>query len=192
MTEHELQAVEDAIRELLTNSPLQWLLDEVDEAISAGVPEERLLRRRTRGATGSHGLDRGADTVREAEVPYETVSLNSLATGQRESWRKTGSLVITTRPMTTKERVQLFYSALRRALLEVPEIEQAALKALLTPPESGDEGRRRPVTTVRFVPDEETRRRGERAKEMTGHRLETAERERLAFLFDRATEETRS
>lgn len=127
MTEDELQAAENAIRELLTNSPLQWIVDEVDEAISAGVPEERLLRRRTRGAAGTHGLGHGA-VVRETGVPYETVSIHSLETGQRESWRRTGSLVITTRPMTAAERVQLFYSALRRALLEVPEIEQTALR----------------------------------------------------------------
>ncbi|MEU7239049.1 hypothetical protein ACI2L4_06335 [Streptomyces sparsogenes] len=42
----ELRRLEQQLRDVLQDTPLSWVIDDVDAAIAAGVPEEKILRRR--------------------------------------------------------------------------------------------------------------------------------------------------
>jgi hypothetical protein len=89
--------------------------------------------------------------------------------------------------MSTLERVQVLHDALRRVLLELPEIETDALKTLLSAPE-GEQESRSPVTSVRFEPAGDVRERSDRGLELSGERLADV-RQRLDFLFADMTTE---
>ncbi|MER7211997.1 hypothetical protein ABT340_33495 [Streptosporangium sp. NPDC000239] len=174
MNEEELLRTEQVLRDVLTESQLEWVLDEVDSTIAAGVPEEKVLQRRS--VRGNNTDDYGL----AAEALVTEVRQNA-GSAEYEALRKRGSLVITTRSMTVRERVQLLHDALRRVLIELPEIEEEAMKVLHSAPVE-DLGERSGVTSVRFVPSETTGRRTEREIELSGSRLHN-ERERLSALF---------
>ncbi|MFE3198486.1 hypothetical protein [Embleya sp. NPDC059237] len=186
MNETELRRAEQELRDAVTGSQLAWVLDEVDAAIADGVPEEKVLRRRSQAsaAVAVGGLE--AEAAR-----YETVSRLAIGDTEYETFRKRGSLVITTRPMSPQERLQLLHSALQRVLIEVPSIEAEALKTLReVPATDADSDRRDAVTSVRFIPDGDTPRRTEREVNLSGTRLRPTEREHLADLFTDAGRES--
>lgn len=165
----EMREVEDVLRDLIRSVGLDWLIDELDEAISTGVAEERLLQRR-----------RGASTEE-----YEALAVADVGTDSfHRSLKRGASVVVTTRPMNARERTELHLDALRRLFLELPEIERATLKIM------GAEGdsHRAPVRSIRFVPDEELTGRRDQSHEVAS-RLPEDTRAHLQNLFRDAHEE---
>jgi hypothetical protein len=184
LNEDELLRIEQELRNVILGSHLEWILDEIDAAVAAGVPEEKVLQRRSRrrgaGTSPQHG---------RLDVPYITVQMN-VAERDREALEKNGALVITTRPMTTRERVELMNTALQRVLVELPMIEEETLKILHNPSEE-ERGSRTPVTRIRFVPDEEINRRSERESELSVRQSEE-EQSQLRLLFTEVSAEVGS
>ncbi|OLT26292.1 hypothetical protein BJF83_21670 [Nocardiopsis sp. CNR-923] len=162
MNESELYSVEQRIRDLLTDTGMDWVLDEVDAAIAAGVPEEKILRRRSHRGGGKHLTSSPMAVASQ----YEVVERQQLGSDEYEASHKKGTLVITTRTMTSPERVKLLLDALRRIFVELPEIELETLKTLRTSP-NNDEGTRSEVRSVAFEPDENARHRRERSVVLT-------------------------
>jgi hypothetical protein len=186
MDEFELRRVEQEIRDTLADTALEWVLDEVDAAIAAGVPEEKILRRRAnRGSDDRRSASPAAEAAR-----YETVERRMLSPEAFEASRKGGTLVIATRPMADSERVELLLDALRRVIVELPEIELETLKTLYAAPES-DEGTRHEVHDVAFEPEENARHRRERSA-VLADRMPRERRERISALFVNAVSEVRS
>jgi hypothetical protein len=152
--QNELIRLEALLREILEGSSLEWLLDEVDSAVAVGVPEEKLLQRRTRGGGEEWSV---ADEVGEQALAQElrvspTDSRRSRHGAAYENAKRKGTLVISTRPMSAAERVGVLIEALRRVLVEVPVIEAEALKTLVTVQEEA--GEREAAATVTFAPEQ--------------------------------------
>jgi len=170
MRDDELAEVEAQLRGLIEEMGLPWVLDAVDRSITEGVSEERVLRRRR---TPQH----------DHEPPvYETV------VGSEREFRaasRSETLVITTRPMTARERVEQFLIALRRILLELPDIEGHTL-ALLS---DSDAERRTPVETVAFHPVDADHARREPAHDLA--RPDPERREYLRRVLDNLAAEVR-
>ncbi|WP_143201325.1 hypothetical protein [Streptomyces uncialis] len=185
MNPFELRRTEQALREALQGTALAWVLDDVDAAIAAGVPEEKILRRRPQ----RRGDESHAATPASAALRYEVVDRNLLGASEYEASRKRGTLVIATRAMTDQERVQLLLDAVRRVLVELPEIERETLKTLQAEP-GGDDGRRTMVEGVVFEPDERTRSRRSRT-EILVNRVPTERRERVSQLVTEVSREVR-
>ncbi|MFG2963070.1 hypothetical protein ACGFZS_07245 [Streptomyces sp. NPDC048288] len=183
MNQFELRRVEGQLREALQDTALSWVLDDVDAAIAAGVPEEKILRRRQQ----RRGDDLPATSPAAAAARYEVVDRSMLGLGEYESSRKGGTLVIATRAMTDEERVQLLLDAVRRVLVELPEMELEVLKTLRTEPE-GDAGSRSIAEAVVFEPDESTRSRRSRT-EFRGDRTPAERRNHVSQLLADVTRE---
>ncbi len=132
MNPFELRRLEQQLREALQDTTLSWVLDDVDAAIAAGVPEEKILRRRQQ----RRGDDSPATSPAAAAARYEVVDRSMLGLGEYESSRKGGTLVIATRAMTDEERVQLLLDAVKRVLVDLPEMELEVLKTLRSEPEA--------------------------------------------------------
>ncbi|MFH8688723.1 hypothetical protein ACIOHA_09535 [Streptomyces anulatus] len=183
MNRLEMRSVEQQLREALQDTALSWVLDDVDAAIAAGVPEEKILRRRPqRRGDESHAASPAAAAAR-----YEVVDRSMLGLVEYEASRKRGTLVIATRAMTDEERVQLLLDAVRRVLVELPEMELEVLKTLRTEPE-GDDGSRSIAEAVVFEPDESARSRRGRT-EFRGDRMPTERRTRVSQLLADVTRE---
>lgn len=183
MNQLELRNVEQQLHEALQDSALSWVLDDVDAAIAAGVPEEKILRRRPqRRSDDSHPASPAAAAAR-----YEVVDRSVLGLVEYEASRKRGTLVIATRAMTDEERVQLLLDVVRRVLVELPEMELEVLKTLRTEPE-GDAGSRSIAEAVVFEPDESARSRRSRT-EFRGDRMPTERRTRVSHLLADLTRE---
>jgi hypothetical protein len=86
---------------------------------------------------------------------------------QYRAGQRTGSVVISTRPMHTRERVELLLDALHRMFVELPEVEESTLSVL----EDGDE-RRPPVFRVAFAPADTDRRRSAQETVLSRERAE--------------------
>lgn len=151
MGEEELQDTILHLRSFAARQGMQWVLDEVDDAIALGVPETRTLRQ----------------TSRRGQTTYEDVTAGDelLALGQGQSRRSRRSEeFIRSRPMTALEQVNLLLQALRTVLADLDMIATGTLEALdpatlsdytdadskfgianLVAPE---------VETISFVPDE--------------------------------------
>ncbi|WP_433179921.1 hypothetical protein [Actinoallomurus sp. CA-150999] len=184
MNQFEMRRAEQDIRNTLTDTGLEWVLDEVDAAIAAGVPEERILRRQTQRG----GPHRQPMSPRAAAAEYVTLDREQLSGDEYESSRKRGTLVITTRAMTDQERLELLLDALRRVLIEVPDIEGEITKTLATPPDT-DEGMRVEVEDTSFEPDESARRRESLA--IKNDRVPQESRNRIRGLLADAIREVR-
>lgn len=178
--------MEQQLREALQGTALSWVLDDVDAAIAAGVPEEKILRRRPQ----RRGDDPYATTPALAAARYEVVDSRELGSAEYEASRKRGTLVIATRAMTDEERVQLLLEAVRRVLVELPEMELESLKVLQTEFE-GDAGSRSIAEAVVFEPDENTRSRRSRT-EFRADRIPAERRARISQLLANVAREVRS
>ncbi|MCC3314882.1 hypothetical protein [Nocardia africana] len=177
MDSHQLLAVETEIRSVISDSSLAWLLDDVDDAIAAGIPQEKVLRRR-RGAV---------QQSEDADVAlYQVFDPEAISSKEYETSRKQGTLVITTRPMTDAERVEVLLEALRRVLVELPDIELETLRILQEVPRN-EEGARRVAETVTFRPEDEVRPRNRTAIAL--RRDHAAQRHQLSELFAQAAQE---
>lgn len=184
MNEAELRRVEQDLRDVVIGSPLEWVLEEVDDAVDAGVPEEKVLRRRSQRGSNSEETAFVLEAVR-----YETLSRAEVGDREFSLSDKKGTVVVTTRPMTAEERLRLFYDALRRVLVDLPEIEENTLDTLGSVPEE-EQGERVQVISVRFADSGEGARGGEREIQLS-RRAVLGERQRLAYLLAGAIEEIR-
>ncbi|MEV6651741.1 hypothetical protein [Streptomyces sp. NPDC051219] len=161
MQEDELRRLEVQLQQVLIESGFEWLTDAVEDSAAAGVPQEKLLRRRRQ-------LRRPESVVEEGipeEPEYTTVS--DYTQRQYRAGQRTGSVVISTRPMHTRERIDLLLDALHRMFVELPEVEESTLSVL----GEGDE-RRPPVFRVAFVPADTDRRRSARETVLSRERAE--------------------
>ncbi|MFI7385034.1 hypothetical protein [Streptomyces sp. NPDC049813] len=183
MNQFELRRVEGQLREALQDTALSWVLDDVDAAIAAGVPEEKILRRRQQ----RRGDNLPATSPAAAAARYEVVDRSMLGLGEYESSHKGGTLVIATRAMTEEERVQLLLDAVKRVLVDLPEMELEVLKTLRSEPE-GDAGSRSMAEGVVFEPDESARTRRSRT-EFRGDRVPAERRTRVSQLLAEVTRE---
>ncbi|KNB52486.1 hypothetical protein [Streptomyces caatingaensis] len=186
MNQFELRRVEQQLREALRDTALSWVLDDVDAAIAAGVPEEKILRRRPQ----RRGDDTYAASPISVAARYEVVDRSELGHVEIEASRKRGTLVIATRAMTDEERVQLLLNAMRRVLVELPEIELESLKTLRAGAE-GDAGSRSIAEAVVFEPDESAQSRRSRT-EFRADRMPAQQRTRVSQLLADVAREVRS
>jgi len=159
----ELREVEDLLRDVIRSAGLDWLIDELDAAIATGVAEEKLLQRRRGTSTEEY------EALAVAEVGTDTF---------HRSLKRGASVVVTTRPMSAQERTELHLDALRRLVIELPEIEVETLKVM----SAGSDQHRAPVRSVRFVPDEELTGRRDQTHELAA-RLPEDTRVHLRSLF---------
>lgn len=178
MQEDELRRLEVQLQQVLIESGFEWLTDAVEDSAAAGVPQEKLLRRRRQLRRSGSVLDGGPE-----EPEYTAVS--EYTQRQYRAGQRTGSVVISTRPMHTRERVELLLDALHRMFVELPEVEESTLSVL----EEGDE-RRPPVLRVAFVPAETDRRRPTGETVLSRERAER-HRQGISQVIDDLREEIR-
>jgi hypothetical protein len=139
LNEQELAETEAAIREILISAGLQWILDDVDEALSAGIWTDKpvVVRHQSRQTpTGEEKFD-----FYEPAIP-----------GVKGRQRN----ITTNIPHTRLQRVELLISALRRAIIELPAIQEDTLKNLNLQEDAGEQGHIMPADTVSFLPEDGT------------------------------------
>lgn len=193
MEEEEMRRAELDLRETLEGTALEWVLDEVDAATTSGVPQEMLLQRRTRGGSEEWQLVSPRDSAEpeiESEGQLSFAIPSPVQRGARPTGKPRGTWVVTTREMTLQERLLLLIEALRRVLVEVPDIADETLKALTSTPER-QEGERVAATGVRFAQDAEVLRRGRSEIVLTGRNPDDG-RASLSALLARVAEQVRS
>ncbi|MET7776891.1 hypothetical protein ABZU94_11975 [Streptomyces mirabilis] len=161
MSEEELLQLERQLQQVLIESGFEWLTDAIEDSAAAGVPQEKLLRRRRQSRSQNDPIEGGG--IEEPE--YTTVS--EYTQRQYRAGQRTGSVVISTRPMQTRERVELLLDALHRMFVELPEVEESTLSILL----EGDE-RRAPVHRVSFVSATTERRQSSQETVLSRERAE--------------------
>jgi hypothetical protein len=152
MTGEELQDAILKLRAFAVAQGMQWVLDEVDDAIALGVPEARTLRQ----------------TIRQGLVTYEDVTAEPdefllLEQPQGRQGRRSEEF-IRSRPMTPQEQAHLLLDALSRVLSELDVIAAGTLEALgpatladylgSTQKTSAPEVRVPGVESISFTPDE--------------------------------------
>jgi hypothetical protein len=151
MTAEELQDAMRKLREFASQQGMQWVLDEVNEAIAHGVPETRRLRQ-----ASQQGL-----------ISYEDITgtIGPSFPDQPQSRRSRRSEeFIRSRPMTQLEQAQLLVQSLRRVLADLDTVAVGSLEALSAETLSEDmdpelkanfPGLTIPhVENISFVPDE--------------------------------------
>ena len=107
MTGEDLQDAIRKLREFAAAQGMQWVLDEVDEAIALGVPETRTLRQ----TTNRQGVTTYEDVTAPDALPFPDLGRG----------RRTGRSAefIRSRPMTPQEQAQLLVQALNRVLADL-------------------------------------------------------------------------
>jgi hypothetical protein len=135
LEEPELIELETEMRAIMASAGLQWILDSVDAAISAGISSEKgiVIRHRQRWTRG------GFEDVDIPEV---------IGPGSRERPQRT---VVSNEPFTPRQRVNLLLSALEQAVTELPVIQVETRKNL-----NGTEHQQDTfVESIRFLPEED-------------------------------------
>jgi hypothetical protein len=151
MNAEELAETMQKLRDFTSTNGMQWVLDEVDDAVSLGVPETRTLRQVTR----------------QGQTLYEDVTdFNS--TGARPSRRhRRSEEFVSRRPLTDIEQIELLVQALRRVLIDLDDIATGSIDALndreihqrtapvaFAEPEKLQDPAPQEVTGILFLPDE--------------------------------------
>lgn len=115
MDAEELFATRQKLRSFASAHGMQWVLDEVDEAVSLGISEARTLRQHTR----------------QGQITYEDVTgLDYSADATSARGRRGTEEFARRRPMTDLEQVELLVTALRRVLVDLDEIADEAVSVL--------------------------------------------------------------
>ncbi|MDF5758432.1 hypothetical protein [Spongiactinospora sp. TRM90649] len=166
--------IERQLRTVLADLGMGWILQQVDEAIQVGVSAqvEKTVRRRSR----SHKAESAwFETVRQDDLVE--VELPRSGPRSKEPPR------LTTRAMSTEERVLLLISALRRILAEVPKIEAEQMTLL------GVQGAHQEVRIerVRFLPDEDVVDRYEVEIDLEPHGEWASMAQRVIGILDQLT-----
>ena len=118
MDTEELLAAGQKLRLFASAHGLQWVLDEVDEAVSLGISEARTLRQSTRQGQITY------EDITDLDYSAETKSARNRR-GTEEFARR--------RPMTDLEQVELLVTALRRVLVDLDGIADEAVNLLNDP-----------------------------------------------------------
>jgi hypothetical protein len=142
LEEEEVAEFEAAIRDILVLTGLQWILDDVDEAIRTGMWTERpvvMRHQRRRTPTGYEQID-------FFELPDPLIKNQS------------NSTITTSVPYSRRQRVAFLLSAIQRAVVELPTIQEETVKALNEIGNASHEDliNEVQVETVRFLPEAET------------------------------------
>jgi hypothetical protein len=148
----ELEAAKQALRSFAVANGMDWLLDELDEAVAVGVVAVKSLRQASR----------------KGEQVYEEVP----ASAPSARGRKRAEEFLTRRPMTDQEQVEALIGALRRVLVDLDDVARVAVEQLnglpvvdaqagseQTDPDGGESSQEPPtiltfVEEIDFVPDE--------------------------------------
>jgi hypothetical protein len=117
MTGEELESAIGKLREFAVAQGMQWVLDEVDEAIALGVPETRTLRQTSR---------RGVTTYEDVTNP----DIPELSGGEQGRRGRRGEEFVRSRPMTPVEQVELLLQAIGKVLTNLDEIANGTMEAL--------------------------------------------------------------
>jgi hypothetical protein len=133
----ELSSVEARLRVMLIEVGLSWVVDEVDRAILEGIPRERLLRRR-RATVEPDVWDARAFVVQDFA-----------SESQVRAAKRTGSVVISTEPLSPLQRVEAYIAAIQRIVVDLPRTEAEVARIL----KASDNTRREPVEAVIFGGD---------------------------------------
>jgi hypothetical protein len=128
MQDTEARALEEALREALLDSPLSWVVAQVDELVVEGVYE--VAKKRKGGPTSREKVERPSD-ARQGE-------------GSVRSYRD-------------DERLRLLISATRRAVRDSHLLEEAVHESLLSPAGDDSERTRLPGRGALEFYDERTR-----------------------------------
>ena len=116
MNTDELASVKQKLRDFASANGMQWVLDEVDEAVSLGVPEIRTLRQ----------------SSQQGRITYEDITEPDAGLMSTRRRRNTEDFV-TRRPMTESEQVELLVQALKRVLVDLDGIAKQSIEALNDP-----------------------------------------------------------
>jgi hypothetical protein len=113
MNAEELANVKQKLRDFTAANGMQWVLNEVDEAVSLGISEIRTLRQATQ----------------QGRVTYEDVTGTDFTEGRTgRSYRR--EEFIGRRPMTELEQVELLIQSLRRVLVDLDDVADASVSQL--------------------------------------------------------------
>jgi hypothetical protein len=133
MEEQQLIAIEEELRAILVSVGLQWILESVDDAIASGLSIEKGIAIRQRRRWTRSGYEN--EEVAEIVEP-----------GSRERPQR---IVATDEPFNRQQRVSFLLSALRRAIGELPVLQEETFKSLHETDEPDAT-----VRSIRFLPDE--------------------------------------
>jgi hypothetical protein len=134
MDNAELELLERGMRALLTESGLGWVRANIEEGIVAGTHTEVSIPRRS-----SMGNERPS-LFDEDRFQYKELSRSS-----------EGRPLIGNMRLSQVERVTLITQAIRRLIVELPEIHQEIMKRLAPTNDEADMA----VAGMEFVPDED-------------------------------------
>lgn len=159
MTDQELADAIRKLREFAIAQGMQWVLDEVDEAIALGVPERRTLRQTNRA-----GRTRYQDVTEPTTPELTTGPVRRRRNRRYEETGRARQDFVRSRKMTSREQAELLVHALGRVLTDLDAIADGTLEALdpgrlsdhldaaITPAFEDYPPPR--VGTIRFAPDE--------------------------------------
>jgi hypothetical protein len=131
MDDDELAELDQGIRALLAESGLDWVRENIEEGVVAGGRKEVLVQH---------------DRANEPEALFGVGEFQYVEpTAGKKGQRMIGNV-----PLSPTARVKLTIQALRRLIIELPEIQEDAVKRLA---ESEDHDSA--AEDVRFLPDED-------------------------------------
>jgi hypothetical protein len=132
MDDEQLAVLEQGMRAALTEPGLDWVRANIEEGIAAGVQKEVLVRRSSRQQAAESLFD-------DEEFQYEELSTNGK--GQR---------MIGNVRLGSADRVRMITQALRRLMVELPQLHEDAIKRL-----ADDNDPATAVEDMRFLPDQD-------------------------------------
>jgi len=133
MDESELVALDQGIRDLLTESGLAWVRENIEEGVATGGRKEVLVQ---------HAK------ANEPEALFSVGEFQYVEpTADKKGQRMIGSV-----PLSPAARAELTIRALRRLITELPEIQEDAVKRL---GESEPEDHDSAAEDIQFLPDED-------------------------------------
>lgn len=162
MNDEQLAALEQGMRALLTQFGLDWVRANIEDGIEAGFHKEVLVHRGSRQQAPASLFD---------EEAFQYTELPTDGKGQR---------MIGNVRLNPADRVRLVTQALRRLMVELPEIHEDTIKRLAAAddPETAAED-------MRFLPDEDdTSEAPPGLDTVMASRTQTAREAAAAFLAD--------
>ncbi|WP_405165915.1 hypothetical protein OG203_13000 [Nocardia sp. NBC_01499] len=133
MDDGELEAFEGGVRIILLELGLDWVRQSIDEGIAAGVNKAVTVPRGSKW--------REDPTWQMEELPFSH---------ELEQPPGKGQLMVGNTRLGGEQRVALIIQALKRLIVEVPEIHQDMAKRLMAVDDSGAQ-----VDSISFLPDQD-------------------------------------
>jgi len=131
--EQQLIEIEAEVRAILESVGLQWILESVDSSLASGLSIEKgiTIRQRRRYTHSGYREEEFAEII------------------QPGSHERPQRIVATDEPFSQQERISFLLAALRRAVSELPALQEETFKNLH---QTGDSDTA--VQSIRFLPDE--------------------------------------